>query len=77
MSKLPTKAGNARRRVELTVTDTTTCTNCNGRGITESGEDDYGSYYSVQCRYCFLGMIINKRTFQVRENKNGTFTVKK
>ena len=75
MSKLPELKKESRRRMALVVTDTRTCRNCGGNGITESGEDEYGSYYSVRCKYCFLGVIATRRTFDVRENKNGTFTV--
>jgi len=75
MSKIREKPANATRRVELTVTDTTKCKNCDGRGIEGSGIDDYGLYYSIRCKRCFCGMIIKTYHYKVRENKNGTFTI--
>lgn len=66
----------ANRRIEVTVTDITKCTNCTNGYVGEGWTDEYGSWQRVECQCCFLGMIIDKRTYTAVLNKNGTFSVK-
>lgn len=50
------------------------CTKCNN-GILETGEDEYGSYYSIDCTLCNgFGLRTRYDEVPVRQNKNGTFT---
>lgn len=63
------------RKIQLVETIWYECPNCMGNYIIETGEDDYGSYYQRQCQACFLGSIMTMKEFDVRLNKNGTYSI--
>ena len=75
-SKIHKAEKGVRRTITLEIRDVTDCPRCKGKGDLGSFTDDYGSYQRIQCPgSCFLGMIIYTRNLDVRENKNGTFSI--